>query len=245
MTGTQTRLKKARWNTFRRRLAEERPDTPKTGPAAPNRHRHDPRRGRRVPVQVQVSSADRREAARRQLDVHPLALDLRRHLRMEARRRRDAALAGARARALLRVSRLRVARAPPRVRSAARRVYGRRRARRSRTRRLHRAGGAAHRTRPRRRLLRRRQADERPLLVRVRRPLGVLESLQHDSDAAVRRRAHHRRALAAAVDRRLRALRRFRAVLHIPILFVAIIGILGVPAMLAAWRGHVDPRAAR
>lgn len=31
---------------------------------------------------------------------------------------------------------------------------------------------------------------------------------------------------------------------HIPILFVAIVGILGLPAMLAAWRGHVDPRAA-
>ncbi len=32
---------------------------------------------------------------------------------------------------------------------------------------------------------------------------------------------------------------------HIPILFIAIIGILGLPAMLSAWRGHVDPRAAR
>jgi Zn-dependent protease len=31
--------------------------------------------------------------------------------------------------------------------------------------------------------------------------------------------------------------------LHIPILFVAIIGVLGLPAMIAAWRGHVDPRA--
>jgi Zn-dependent protease len=31
---------------------------------------------------------------------------------------------------------------------------------------------------------------------------------------------------------------------HIPILFVAIIGLLGVPAMLAAWRGEADPRAA-
>ncbi len=31
--------------------------------------------------------------------------------------------------------------------------------------------------------------------------------------------------------------------LHIPILFVAIIGLLGLPSMLAAWRGHVDPRA--
>jgi Zn-dependent protease len=31
---------------------------------------------------------------------------------------------------------------------------------------------------------------------------------------------------------------------HIPILFIAIIGILGLPAMLAAWKGHVDPRAA-
>ncbi len=33
--------------------------------------------------------------------------------------------------------------------------------------------------------------------------------------------------------------------LHFPILFVVIIGLLGVPAMLAAWRGHVDPRALR
>ena len=26
-------------------------------------------------------------------------------------------------------------------------------------------------------------------------------------------------------------------------LFVVIIGLLGLPAMIAAWRGHVDPRA--
>ncbi len=32
---------------------------------------------------------------------------------------------------------------------------------------------------------------------------------------------------------------------HLPLLFVAIIGLLGLPAMMAAWRGHVDPRAAR
>lgn len=32
---------------------------------------------------------------------------------------------------------------------------------------------------------------------------------------------------------------------HIPLLFIAIIGFLGMPAVLAAWRGHVDPRAAR
>lgn len=31
---------------------------------------------------------------------------------------------------------------------------------------------------------------------------------------------------------------------HIPILFIVIIGVLGLPAMIAAWRGHVDPRAA-
>ncbi len=31
---------------------------------------------------------------------------------------------------------------------------------------------------------------------------------------------------------------------HLPLLFVVIIGVLGLPAMLAAWRGHVDPRAA-
>lgn len=30
---------------------------------------------------------------------------------------------------------------------------------------------------------------------------------------------------------------------HIPILFVVIIGVLGLPAMISAWRGHVDPRA--
>ena len=36
----------------------------------------------------------------------------------------------------------------------------------------------------------------------------------------------------------------FAVFFHLPILFVAIIGLLGVPAMLAAWRGHVDPRAA-
>ncbi|HEY2473394.1 MAG TPA: site-2 protease family protein [Candidatus Cybelea sp.] len=32
---------------------------------------------------------------------------------------------------------------------------------------------------------------------------------------------------------------------RIPVLFIAIIGILGLPAMIAAWRGRVDPRAAR
>lgn len=32
---------------------------------------------------------------------------------------------------------------------------------------------------------------------------------------------------------------------HIPLLFIVIIGALGLPAILAAWRGHVDPRAAR
>ena len=32
---------------------------------------------------------------------------------------------------------------------------------------------------------------------------------------------------------------------HIPLLFIVIIGALGLPAMIAAWRGHVDPRAAR
>lgn len=32
---------------------------------------------------------------------------------------------------------------------------------------------------------------------------------------------------------------------HIPLLFIAIIGLLGMPAIVAAWRGHVDPRAAR
>lgn len=33
-------------------------------------------------------------------------------------------------------------------------------------------------------------------------------------------------------------------VLHIPILFVLIIGLVGLPSMISAWRGHVDPRAA-
>ncbi|MBV8531072.1 MAG: hypothetical protein JO104_07115 [Candidatus Eremiobacteraeota bacterium] len=37
----------------------------------------------------------------------------------------------------------------------------------------------------------------------------------------------------------------FAVVMHIPILFVVIIGLLGMPALLAAWRGHVDPRALR
>jgi len=32
--------------------------------------------------------------------------------------------------------------------------------------------------------------------------------------------------------------------LHVPIVFVVLIALLGVPAMLAAFRGHVDPRAA-
>ena len=34
-------------------------------------------------------------------------------------------------------------------------------------------------------------------------------------------------------------------VLHVPVLFIAIIGVLGLPAMSAAWRGESDPRAAR
>lgn len=37
----------------------------------------------------------------------------------------------------------------------------------------------------------------------------------------------------------------FAIVMHIPVLFVVIIGVLGLPTMLAAWRGHVDPRAER
>ncbi len=37
----------------------------------------------------------------------------------------------------------------------------------------------------------------------------------------------------------------FAVFLHIPILFILIIGLLGLPAMIAAWRGHVDPRALR
>jgi Zn-dependent protease len=37
----------------------------------------------------------------------------------------------------------------------------------------------------------------------------------------------------------------FAVFMHVPVLFVAIIGLLGLPAMIAAWRGHVDPRALR
>jgi Zn-dependent protease len=33
--------------------------------------------------------------------------------------------------------------------------------------------------------------------------------------------------------------------IHVPLLFVVIIGLVGLPAMIAAWRGHVDPRAAQ
>jgi Zn-dependent protease len=36
----------------------------------------------------------------------------------------------------------------------------------------------------------------------------------------------------------------FAIYFHIPILFILIIGLLGLPAMMAAWRGDVDPRAA-
>jgi Zn-dependent protease len=36
----------------------------------------------------------------------------------------------------------------------------------------------------------------------------------------------------------------FSILFHVPILFVAIIGILGLPSMIAVWTGHVDPRAA-
>jgi Zn-dependent protease len=37
----------------------------------------------------------------------------------------------------------------------------------------------------------------------------------------------------------------FAVLIHIPILFVLIIGLLGLPAVLGAWRGNVDPRAQR
>lgn len=33
-------------------------------------------------------------------------------------------------------------------------------------------------------------------------------------------------------------------VMHVPLIFVLLIGFIGVPAMLRAWRGEVDPRAA-
>lgn len=36
----------------------------------------------------------------------------------------------------------------------------------------------------------------------------------------------------------------FAVLVHVPILFVAIIGLLGLPSMISAWRGNVDPRAA-
>ncbi|MBV8491278.1 MAG: site-2 protease family protein, partial [Candidatus Eremiobacteraeota bacterium] len=32
---------------------------------------------------------------------------------------------------------------------------------------------------------------------------------------------------------------------HVPLLFVAIIGLLGLPSMISAWRGNADPRAQR
>jgi Zn-dependent protease len=32
---------------------------------------------------------------------------------------------------------------------------------------------------------------------------------------------------------------------HIPLLFIVIIGALGLPSVISAWRGHVDPRAAK
>jgi Zn-dependent protease len=32
--------------------------------------------------------------------------------------------------------------------------------------------------------------------------------------------------------------------MHIPLLFILIVGALGIPSMYSAWRGHVDPRAA-
>jgi len=35
----------------------------------------------------------------------------------------------------------------------------------------------------------------------------------------------------------------FAVLVHLPILFVLVIGLLGLPAMISAWRGHVDPRA--
>lgn len=35
----------------------------------------------------------------------------------------------------------------------------------------------------------------------------------------------------------------FAYVMHVPVLFVAIIGVLGLPAMISALRGNVDPRA--
>jgi Zn-dependent protease len=37
----------------------------------------------------------------------------------------------------------------------------------------------------------------------------------------------------------------FAVFFHIPIFFIAIIAVLGLPAVLAVWRGQVDPRAAR
>ena len=37
----------------------------------------------------------------------------------------------------------------------------------------------------------------------------------------------------------------FAIYMHVPIFFIAIIALLGVPAILSSWRGHVDPRAAR
>ena len=55
-----------------------------------------------------------------------------------------------------------------------------------------------------------------------------------------------RRALAAALDRWLCTLHRaLRSSCTSRCSSSLIIGALGLPAMIAAWRGHVDPRAAR
>jgi Zn-dependent protease len=37
----------------------------------------------------------------------------------------------------------------------------------------------------------------------------------------------------------------FSIVFHLPLFFVALIGILGLPSMIASWKGKIDPRAAR
>ena len=144
--------------------------------------------------------ADRREAVCGELDLHPFADLLRRVLWLAPRRGHRAAHRGARARALLRLPRVRVARARAGFCALPRRLHGRCNRARSGSRRVYCAGGSGHRTRARGRVLRARRRDRRSVLARVRRPQRRAQSLQHDSGAAVRWRARHRRDLAAAVD---------------------------------------------
>ena len=183
---------------------EPQPEPPKHG-AAPQRHRRAPRRDRGVCCSSSSFSCSSARSCSRFSWTFLLSLWIYVVIfGWKLGSRHDAALARARARTLLRVSRLRSAGAPARFRSAARRVHRRGAARGPRARRLHRAGRAARRLGLAAACYAIGDIDARPLLVRVRRSLRVLESLQHDSDAAVRRRTNHRCAVAAALVCRLR-----------------------------------------